>query len=409
MKPADLFIIFLCTVSVSIQAQPTEFIKTSAVGVHISFFDFTGADSLSAFGKYAKTGLSLNFQNTITEHWSYSVTVAGSFPDFNDKKNRSSSGAKQLLLEADGSLQRKLLSSNNRFQPYVQAGIGISNYNRYYGIFIPAGLGCQVSVTRDVFLLINSQYRLPVTNTQSQHFYHSIGIAGTINRKKIIKVQPATVQQPPVKVPAPIDTDGDGIVDTADACPQIIGVIGYHGCPVPDRDADGINDDMDLCPDIKGVAEHKGCPIPDKDQDGVEDGMDKCPDLAGSATNEGCPEIKEDVNARINRAATQIFFQTGSYRLLPKSYVPLNEVIQLLKENPSLQLTIEGHTDNTGTLSANQLLSENRARTVLQYLLKGGIDEKRLKAIGYGQAKPITENATPEGRTKNRRVELKPA
>lgn len=410
MKSVCLLIIFLFTVSVSLHGQPKSFIKTSAAGVHVSFTDFTGADSLSAFGHYAKTGLSLNFQNTITEHWSYSATLAGSFHDFRDIKNtRLSSGEKQLLLEADGSLQRKLLSTKSLFQPYVQGGIGISVYNSHYGIFIPAGLGCQVNITNDVFLLINSQYRFPVTNTQARHFYHAIGIAGAINRKKITKVQPAAVLPLPVKILPPIDSDGDGIVDTADACPQIVGVIRYHGCPVPDRDADGVNDEIDQCADVKGIAARMGCPVPDKDQDGVEDSLDKCAAIAGTAANGGCPEIKEDIKKQINRAATQIIFQSGSYRLLSKSYGPLYEVARILKENPSLHLIIEGHTDNTGTLSGNRLLSENRAHAVMQYLLKAGIDKNRLQSAGYGETQPVADNSTPEGRTKNRRVVLKPA
>jgi OOP family OmpA-OmpF porin len=79
----------------------------------------------------------------------------------------------------------------------------------------------------------------------------------------------------------------------------------------------------------------------------------------------------------------------------------------MLKDNPHLHLTIEGHTDNTGTIPANQVLSENRAGAVMNYLLQAGIDATRLQAIGYGQQQPIADNTTPEGRAANRRVELK--
>jgi OOP family OmpA-OmpF porin len=205
----------------------------------------------------------------------------------------------------------------------------------------------------------------------------------------------------------PIDTDGDGIVDSLDECPTVLGNIRYHGCPPPDRDSDGIIDDEDQCPDVKGVREYKGCPPPDRDHDGVEDAKDKCPDVAGSPANNGCPEIQETLKARINLVASHIFFATGSYRLLPKSYPALDEAVRILKDNPKLHLIIEGHTDNTNTVQSNQVLSESRANAVMNYLVQAGIKADRLQAVGYGQQQPVADNATPEGRAANRRVELK--
>jgi OOP family OmpA-OmpF porin len=213
---------------------------------------------------------------------------------------------------------------------------------------------------------------------------------------------------PPVITKAiPTDSDGDGIVDNLDSCPQIAGVIRYHGCPVPDRDGDGIYDEEDQCPDVKGVVAYKGCPMPDKDLDGVADAQDKCPDMAGSAVNGGCPEI-ETLKSMINWAAQHIFFETGSYRLLSRSFTPLDSVANLLKKYPVLQLTIEGHTDNRGGVKYNQTLSESRATSVMQYLLKAGIAADRLQSTGYGQQQPVTSNATPEGQAANRRVVLHP-
>jgi hypothetical protein len=96
-------------------------------------------------------------------------------------------------------------------------------------------------------------------------------------------------------------------------------------------------------PDVKGVAEYKDCPIPDRDNDGIADNEDKCP--AGSSINGGCVEIKKELIARVNMVARQIFFNTGSYQILQKSFPSLNDIVQALKENPALNLMIEGHTD----------------------------------------------------------------
>ena len=401
-------LIIICLISTSLHAQPKSFTKSPALGIHLSVMDFKGADSLRAFGRNAIIGLSVNYQNSFSRKWDYSITLAGSFMEFADKNHKDlGNGKKQLLMEADGSVRAHWRAPEKRVRPYLQAGVGVSAYNSYYGVFIPTGLGCQVNITPDVFVLINSQYRIPVTTTQHQHFYHSIGIAGNINRKKIVKEKPIPPSPVVVPVAKPIDSDGDGIVDSVDKCPQVLGVFRYQGCPVPDRDGDRINDDEDQCPDVKGVVQYKGCPIPDRDQDGVEDALDKCPDNAGDAANGGCPEIKAEIINRIQVAAQHIYFATGSYVLLKKSWPSLDEVVNILKNDPDLKLIIEGHTDNPGTTQKNQVLSENRAKAVMQYLTAAGIAPARLQANGYGQQQPVAENTTSAGRAKNRRVELK--
>ena len=110
---------------------------------------------------------------------------------------------------------------------------------------------------------------------------------------------------------------------------------------------------------------------------------------------------------RVNMAAKQIFFETDSYKILPKSFPSLNDIAQILKNNPALYLIIEGHTDNQGTPATNKLLSNNRANAVKEYLQKQNISPSRLQSVGYGQEKPIATNATTVGRAMNRRVELK--
>lgn len=403
------YLIISLSFALTSQAQQTNYTKTPALGIHIAFFDFTGADSLHSFGKNMKIGLAINFQNSLSKQIDYNINLAGTFLDFTNRKNTSlGEGKKQMLLEADASVRTKLLPPKSLINPFAQLGTGFSIYKNYFGIYIPAGIGCQVNCTPDLFLLINSQYRIPVTNTQHRHFYHSIGLAGTINKKKINKTKPAPPPPPlSVMIKQPVDSDGDGIVDSVDQCPAIIGVIRYHGCPIPDRDGDGISDDEDRCPDVKGIRQYQGCPPPDKDGDGIEDALDKCPDIAGNTFNNGCPEIKTAVQEQINLAAKQIFFATNRYELLPKSFAALNEVVKVLQENPALQLHIEGHTDNTSTPEKNQVLSENRAGSVLQYLQKAGIPATRLHATGYGQNRPVAENTTAKGRAANRRVVLR--
>jgi outer membrane protein OmpA-like peptidoglycan-associated protein len=204
------------------------------------------------------------------------------------------------------------------------------------------------------------------------------------------------------------DTDGDGIPDKDDKCPNQKGIAKYNGCPIPDTDGDGMNDEEDKCPTVAGVAKYNGCPIPDTDGDGINDEEDRCPTVPGVKENQGCPLVKEEIIKKVTFAAKNIFFATASSKLLSKSFKSLNEVAKILKEDANLKLDIEGHTDNTGKPEKNQVLSENRAKAVLDYLTKkGGVDASKLTSAGFGDTKPIASNKTAKGKAQNRRVELK--
>lgn len=102
-----------------------------------------------------------------------------------------------------------------------------------------------------------------------------------------------------------------------------------------------------------------------------------------------------------------IFFETGKYELLPKSKTELKKLVDLLKFNSGMKVEIGGYTDNVGSKTDNKLLSENRAKAVVQFLIKAGIDSKRIIAKGYGELHPIADNTTVKGRAKNRRIEFK--
>ncbi|MFW6019982.1 MAG: OmpA family protein [Bacteroidales bacterium] len=101
-----------------------------------------------------------------------------------------------------------------------------------------------------------------------------------------------------------------------------------------------------------------------------------------------------------------IFFDYDEYELLPSSKVELNRLIGLLKNNPEMEIRIQGHTDSQGDEEYNEKLSENRAKSVYNYLVEHGISEERLSYKGFGESQPIADNDTKEGRAKNRRTEF---
>jgi outer membrane protein OmpA-like peptidoglycan-associated protein len=404
-------------------------IRSSSIGKVLSDGNWAGIKDMSA-------GLGLGYFQGITEHIDVNANLAGFFTRyyFNDK---SRAAADNFLLEGDVSANFKLLTDKYVVNPYLSAGVGGSMYaGSKFGAYIPFGAGLQFNLGgTDAFLFTQASYRIPVTKTTTNYnMNYSIGFGGPLTEKK----QPKVVPPPPApvvvdtdkdgivdsldKCPAvpgiakyngcPIpDTDKDGINDENDKCPTVPGVAKYNGCPIPDTDKDGVNDDEDKCPTVAGLARYKGCPIPDTDNDGVNDEADKCPNEAGPASNNGCPipKITEEKKQKVETAAKKIYFATGSAVLLKKSYPALDAIVALLKEtgNQTLGLDIEGHTDNTGKPASNLKLSEARAKSVLAYLTKKGVDASRVSAKGFGQTQPVADNKTAAGRAQNRRVEMK--
>ncbi|GJQ07420.1 OmpA family protein [Capnocytophaga cynodegmi] len=200
------------------------------------------------------------------------------------------------------------------------------------------------------------------------------------------------------------DTDGDGIADKDDACPEVAGPRELNGCP--DTDGDGVADKDDKCPEVAGPKENAGCPWPDTDKDGVLDKDDECPEVAGPASNKGCPEVTEEVQKTLNEYAKTILFDTGKATIKPQSAAVLEQIVSVLNQYPNSKFTIEGHTDSTGNKAKNLTLSQERADAVRLYLVQRGVSDTRLSAKGYGVEKPIASNKNAKGRALNRRVEI---
>src|SRR5262249_46012188 len=162
------------------------------------------------------------------------------------------------------------------------------------------------------------------------------------------------------------------------------------GCPAPaDRDKDGIVDDVDKCPDqpedVDGIEDQDGCPEEDFDKDGVPDVEDKCPREPGQPSKDpnqnGCPQfIKRVSGSNEIQILKQIQFDTGKATIRPVSFPILDEIVKLLNANPDIRrVNIEGHTDNRGKVEMNNKLSQDRAASVLAYLVQHGIAPDRLE------------------------------
>ena len=216
------------------------------------------------------------------------------------------------------------------------------------------------------------------------------------------------------------DTDGDGYPDSVDGCPTEKEdgkpPQATDGCPgSSDRDGDGILDIDDQCPDKAedkdGVQDADGCPEDDADADGIPDVQDKCPTEPGQrspiAEKFGCPSLITEGPGGTLTLLKPIEFETGRATIKPVSFPILDDVLQLMKERPTVRIGVYGHTDSKGVPPNNLKLSKDRAAAVRNYLQGKGIPASRLESEGFGQTKPIASNDTDEGRSKNRRVEFK--
>ena len=205
-----------------------------------------------------------------------------------------------------------------------------------------------------------------------------------------------------------LDGDSDGVPDSRDACPDTRpgARVDGKGCEVDsDSDRDGVPNKQDRCPNTpRGTkVDAYGCKtIEDSDGDGVLDNRDRCPNTASGARVDvnGC-EFKEEIQLR------GVTFESNSATLTQSSLGILNDAAATLKRNSDLRVEAQGHTDSQGPDSYNLALSQRRAETVRDYLIREGVSADTLTAKGYGESQPVADNSTAAGRAENRRVVLK--
>jgi outer membrane protein OmpA-like peptidoglycan-associated protein len=201
-----------------------------------------------------------------------------------------------------------------------------------------------------------------------------------------------------------LDSDGDGVVDALDKCPNTPAgrKVDANGCEL-DSDGDGVVDALDKCPNTPAgnKVNSEGCDL-DSDGDGIIDSADQCPNTpAGDRVdNKGCSLPKVLNLMGVN-------FDNDKDTLRPEAAAILDDAVATLKRYPGLKVEIAGHTDSASSDAHNLDLSQRRANAVMQYLVDKGVAADRLSAKGYGEAQPIADNATKDGRFKNRRVELR--
>ncbi len=414
----------------------------------------------------------------------------------------------KTIFGLDLQLQYQFYKKESKVTPYFMAGLGgVSESVGEFNIQAPFGFGLYFRVSDECFVNYQSEYRFSFSEDRN-NLHHGIGFTYLWGKRNMEEEEVKEEMEELIdsdgdgvedrldlcpqeaglkelngcpdtdgdgiadfkdKCPNEFglmvtngcpDADGDGIADKEDECPDVFGVSDLNGCPVSDSDGDGVADNLDKCPDQRGVADNGGCPTEDKDNDGVldrvdrcpnvkglqslagcpdsdgdgiadpddkcpsqqgpsvyngcpdsdgdglDDSVDKCPNSAGSVATGGCPEIAKADRETLDIAMRSVQFDTGRSTLKAESYQILRQIGDILKRYPDYNLSISGHTDNTGNAAANQSLSERRAKSCYDFLVNQGIVPGRMSHAGYGESRPIADNATLNGRLLNRRVEF---
>jgi outer membrane protein OmpA-like peptidoglycan-associated protein len=216
------------------------------------------------------------------------------------------------------------------------------------------------------------------------------------------------------------DNDNDGIPDKVDRCPMDPEdrdkFEDEDGCPEKDNDKDGILDRADKCPndpeDPDGWDSLDGCPDPDNDADGILDVNDLCPfepeTVNGYADNDGCPD-EEQVRVVGDKIVLddRVHFFVNSAVIRKVSYPLLQRLTKLVAEHPEYtHISVEGHADERGPEDFNKKLSEDRAKSVMDFMIKAGIARDRLSYQGFGATKPLVDKKNEYAWLLNRRVEF---
>ena len=407
---------------------------TDAKSGYFGSFDYDGNNlhilpwlSRVSAARYLDKGFSLELAgsyNKVDKPWGAGTEVTHAAVDLNVKYDLNSA-----------------FGETGWFDPFLYVGVGENWLGSKDGIGFNFGAGFNAWFNKSLGINVTSGYKKVNTPVDFKMFQHSVGLTwrfgktdsdgdGIRNREDKC---PDVVGTAELEGCADTDKDNDGIMDCCDDCPDVFGVAAFCGCPdtdgdgvpdsedecptvagpkrlngCPDQDGDGVADKNDGCPTVPGPTTNAGCPFKDTDGDGVIDLIDNCVTIPGPAKNHGCPEDFKDASA-VDLAAKGINFDTGKYNIRPDIAVILNQVAEVLKTNDNLQFrfTVNGHTDSVGNDASNLLLSKNRANSVREYLIAQGVNPNRLSTQGFGEEKPIDTNETPAGRLNNRRVEIK--
>jgi OOP family OmpA-OmpF porin len=437
--------LFVLTAVNTVSAQDDN--NPFVVGFGVNAVDFYGGDDFSNQIKDALGNSDWNVLPSVSRisvdkylEKGFSLQLAGSLNKIETLTTENDSDFLYIALDANVKYDlNHLVGETAWFDPYVYLGGGYTSVDSSGEAMLNGGVGFNTWFSENIGLNFQTGTKKGFSDKVKAHYQTTLGLVvkfgGTdTDGDGVYDKNDACPEVVGLEVfKGCPDTDGDGVKDSDDTCPEVAGLVAMNGCP--DADADGVADKDDMCPNVKGTKANKGCPDsdgdgvvdkndtcpteagpvanegcpwPDTDGDSILDKDDKCPKVAGIASEKGCPEvISNEAQMGMNTFAEAILFNLESASFQRGVTNSLDGMLAIINEFPEANFSIEGYTDTSGSISGNLKLSTSRANAVKEYLVENGIEAARLTAEGFGQDSPIASNKTRAGRVQNRRVEVK--
>ncbi|WP_223789214.1 OmpA family protein [Marinicella meishanensis] len=334
---------------------------------------FTATDS--AKNLESNFGLGLGLGKFLNENWSLDFELDSSSFDAED----TGGSVDQTGL---GLMARYHFSEPGSMRPFLGMGAGYLDHNGSGAargvdssdLMLNLSAGLRKSITDRVGFITEVKYRLDTddyvgTNSSYDDYLFSMGLNIALGA-----ASEAPAAEPLVEPAPQLDSDGDGVSDQNDRCPDTPAgmAVDAYGCHDGDDDNDGVMNSKDQCPNTR----------------------------AGATVDENGCEVQVVIELQ------GVHFDVDKATLRPESIAILDAAVKTMGEHGTIVVEVAGHTDSTASEAYNQKLSERRAKVVYNYLVDKGVAAERMTWKGYGELSPIATNDTEEGRAKNRRTEL---
>jgi OOP family OmpA-OmpF porin len=330
-------------------------------------------DPDKAFNADDSVGGSFALGKVLSENWDAELGYA------NSRHDRTAGGSKLDLKGVELNLNRVFMRES-AVNPFIGFGLnsmstavagGVKDQD--IGAQIKAGVLADLSKSGALQLSAEIGKRSDGLSDKLEDVFAGLGLrfnfGAPAKAMPVVAAAPAPAPAPaPMAPPPAADSDKDGVIDSADRCPNT---------------------------PAGAVVDANGCEL-DGDKDGVVDRLDKCPTTPAGD--------KVDAVGCGLSIALQVQFDTNSANIKPESYAELDSFVKFFGDVPSAKGVLEGHTDNVGRDAYNLSLSQRRADAVKAYVVGKGVDASRITATGFGETKPVADNAAVEGRAANRRV-----